>query len=88
MTESGYHGWTNYETWTLFNWISEGDYPEVSELADKIADNYPLSVEIKRLIEDKIPIEPRGFFYDIISMALNEVNFLEIAEAVREGAGR
>jgi hypothetical protein len=87
--EKGYNGWTNYETWNVKLWIDneEGSYhywrDQVQEtLEDKQNRDdavYAISKALKDEIEDQQP-ELSGCYSDLLSAAISEVNWYEIAE--------
>jgi hypothetical protein len=99
--ESGYQGWTNYETWcvalwldndeSLYNWVREAAQEAVQDAKDnpsqylKPRENriYLLSERIKSAVEEWTP-ELEGMWSDLMSAALSEVEWREIAEAQLE----
>ena len=80
MVEPGYHGWKNYETWAFSSWIQNNEDNEYLEALRRIKEPYPLSIELKRLLDDNNPLEPIGVYYDLLSSAISEIDFLEVAE--------
>lgn len=94
MTDNRYNGWTNYETWNLALWLGndEGSYDywqerstEVYRDTDKDADDrredaaITLADQLKDEIEENSPAGVTGFYADILSAAISEVNWYEIA---------
>jgi hypothetical protein len=89
MTEKTYNGWTNYETWNVALWIDneEGSYRywrdttrEISEESDEKEDAiYSVSKRLEDEIKEGAP-ELQGTYSDLLSAALCEVNWYEIAE--------
>lgn len=83
-----YNGWTNWETWNANLWI-DNDWRMGESFALQAGDllsSYEPEESIERLsgrIEDyfqqQIP-ETSGFFDDVISMAMRDVNWREIAK--------
>lgn len=73
-----YNGWTNYETWNINQWLDQIDY-----FADLDADSsvYDLAAEIKSYVEEGLPDLPAGMYQDLLSAAISECNFREIAES-------
>lgn len=74
---SNYNGWSNYETWLVNLWLSEFlqelDIDDVSTLADYI----------EEYLEENNPIkETSGLYVDLLTSALKEVNYREIAEDI------
>jgi hypothetical protein len=90
-----YNGWTNYETWNLALWLGNdsGSYDywqEQTQEAYKNADSsrsftkreqaaLDLADILEAEIEEQAP-EVTGFYADILSAAMSEVNYHEIAE--------
>ena len=83
--DTSYNGWTNYETWVLKLWMdneqsSQEYWLEVAKnadskgvLADQMQDEY----------EEAMP-ETTGVWSDLLSAALGEVDWFEIAEYLIE----
>lgn len=87
-----YQGWANYETWCIKLWIDneQGDYEywreqthAAWEASDHDADQtrYALAAELKSSFGDAAP-ELRGMWADLMSAALSEVDWDEIAQAM------
>jgi hypothetical protein len=93
-TDKRYNGWTNYETWNLALWIGneQGSYDYWNERAGAAYEHaeasrsftrkeqatLDLSHELQADIEENAP-EVTGFYADILSAAISEVNWYEIA---------
>jgi hypothetical protein len=89
---SAYNGWSNYETWNVKLWIDneEGSYRYWREVVqeawndcdhDKDDTAYQVSKRLKEETEEAMP-ELSGCYADLLSAALSEVNWYEIAEAM------
>lgn len=83
----GYNGWNNYETWVANLWLDES-YHAVCELVDQCireSDDRDDAVRmcreaIKELMESDIPDLGSSFAADMLSAAMHEVDWHEIAE--------
>lgn len=78
---SDYNGWTNWETWNLFNWMTntEGapviDAEEsVEQAADQLRDQHM----------DRLDDMPHGFERDALTRTYEAVNWQEIVEGLTE----
>ena len=88
VNEMAYNGWTNYETWNVALWLDneEGSYHYWNDRAQEIANDEgkedgacTLADELKASIGDNAP-ELEGTYSDLLSAALSEVDWYEIAE--------
>lgn len=84
-TETGYNGWTNYETWVLKLWIdneqsSQEYWLEEAKTAESTG---TLADQMKDEYEEAMP-ETTGVWSDLLTSALGEVNWYEIAEHLQE----
>lgn len=89
-----YNGWLNYETWCVSLWLGndEGRYRAVTEQAADFYRDAPdqadregwatikLAGYIQESIEDENPCTGASVFSDLMSAALGEVDWYEIAE--------
>jgi hypothetical protein len=78
-TQEKYQGWTNYETWNVKLWLDndEGSYHWLGDLAQTAWDNAE--------IEEQNPLADQATMWsDLLSAALSEVNWMEIAGSVLE----
>lgn len=91
-----YNGWSNYETWNVALWIDneQGSYSDTRQWAQEAFDNACGSVEdrkdeaksvlaaqLKDWIEEMNPLAGNAsMFSDLLSAALSEVDWYEIAE--------
>src|SRR4051794_40145286 len=94
MERKEYNGWSNYETWNLALWIGneEGSHNYWRERTrevyrDTAAEEHftrreraaiTLADLLKEETEENAP-EVQGFYGDILSAAISEVNWYEIA---------
>lgn len=84
-----YNGWTNYETWNVALWIDneQGMYYEARELVrDNWEDERPWTAGevLKTWIEELMPDLGASMWSDLLTAALSEVNWTEIAEHYHE----
>lgn len=93
MTRCEYNGWTNYETWVVGLWFNDdqGLQSQWSKRASELLHDgatdddqhnacSTLADEMKELVEEGNPCDEAGFYIDLMSAALSEVNWFEIAE--------
>jgi hypothetical protein len=83
--DTSYNGWTNYETWVVKLWIDNEQYDQERWLeAAKTAESTgTLADQMQEEYEDATP-ETVGVWSDLLSAALGEVNWFEIAEHLQE----
>lgn len=84
MTDTTYNGWTNYETWAVGmfldgNYTGEGTYHSVLDLARGASGVYELADDLKSYLEEELE-EVGGITSDLLSAAVSEVNWHELAE--------
>ncbi len=85
-----YNGWTNYETWAVSLWIDneESSYRYWREEAaryqrdieDKVDVVGVLAARLKQEICDNAPTDAPNVNSDLLTAALSDVNWAEIAE--------
>ena len=93
-----YNGWTNYETWTVFNWwSSDGTTEWFRERAESLSARIDPSdrdecAEVIDQLEDKMQAflnesmpDWSGVWGDLVSGSVSVVNWRELAIAVCEG---
>ena len=86
MTRKEYNGWTNYETWVTKLWLDndEGSYRYWADQA-RHADIATLAKQLESEHDEAIPENmTTGLFADLLTSALQEVNWEEIAESLIE----
>ena len=86
MTRKEYNGWTNYETWVTKLWLDndEGSYRYWADQAAG-SDIATLANQLKAEHAEAIPETMHtGLFADLLTAALSEVNWDEIAESLIE----
>ena len=88
-----YNGWTNYETWLINLWMSEGSN-YYDDLAQELFNNKEDSQDKEDLINDlsnrlkqeheeyieTVKLPSSGWITDLINASLSEVDWYEIAE--------
>ncbi len=95
MADKEYNGWTNYETWNVALWLGNEQGSErywASEAEDRFREAessrsftredraaLDLAEQLKNEIEETAPELGASMFSDLLSAALSEVNWLEIA---------
>jgi hypothetical protein len=81
-----YNGWTNYETWNIKLWMdnAESIYHYWEEKTKQAATIKELADALKEYYDENIPEDVVGSYLDILTAALEEVNWREIAESLWE----
>ena len=82
MNHQVYNGWYNYETWVCALWLQndQGSCSYWEEMTNECEDVYSLSQMIKDEIEEGDPTNDEASLYsDLMSAAISEINFNEIA---------
>lgn len=85
-----YNGWANYPTWTLHLWLTNepGSYrgwlAQAREAMGETGGNVPLAAafladSIQTQTEENNPLDAPGAYTDILTWALGEVDYREIA---------
>lgn len=91
MTRKEYNGWTNYETWAVALWLDneEGSQRYWQEQAEDLMrsnDNEKdtatseLACMLEEHHQEANPVPDGTVFSDLMSAALSEVDWFEIAE--------
>jgi ketopantoate reductase len=77
----GHNGWTNYETWNVALWIDneEGSHRERCDMARRARSASDLADRLKDWVTEMAPDLGASMFSDLLSAALSEVNWDEIA---------
>ena len=77
------YGWANHFTWTCYLWLSECDLSALISDSKGVARN--LEESLKELVESENPLSTSANLYsDLLTSAIEEINFREIAEALLE----
>lgn len=83
-----YNGWTNYETWNVALWLGneEALYRDTIELARQAKDEWAAAEAIEEYVQDlrDETANTPGMFGDLLTNALNRVEWREIAKSMRE----
>jgi len=82
MNHKEYNGWYNYETWICALWLQNdsGSCNYWEEMTNEVESIYDLAQMIKDEIEENDPTNDHASMYaDLMSAAISEINFNEIA---------
>ena len=81
MNEKGYNGWSNYETWAVNLWLNndEGTYHDLRDMARHARSEQDLAGQLKAYVEDLMPDLGSTLASDLLSAALSEVDWYELA---------
>src|SRR3954466_6699808 len=85
-----YNGWTNYETWVVRLWLDneEPSYRywtgQASRWHGRCDAACRLAEQLKEELSDGSPVNEPTVYGDLMNAALEEVNWLEIAESYLE----
>lgn len=78
----GYQGWSNYSSWCTALWLDndQGDYSIMVDKAKEysVDDGYEFGQWIKEYVWE-MKLEMTGLFDDLLTSALQEVDWTEIA---------
>ena len=77
-----YNGWSNYETWCMYMWMSS-EKNGIQELASKIGDPFLVSQALKEGMEDAVP-SMTGVWRDLLQHSVSQINWMELAKAFLE----
>jgi hypothetical protein len=84
MAEDTYNGWTNYPTWTVYNWLSsdEATNGSIEAIATEAPTVYRAADQMKDYVASRNPLaEGASMYIDLLNFAIGLVNWDEIAEA-------
>jgi hypothetical protein len=81
-SEQKYNGWDNYATWATSLWLDDGEYLEelVSNAGSLSAGADAIKEYVESLYYDGGNELPNGLFSDLMTYALGQINWYEIAE--------
>ena len=87
MGDERYNGWTNWETWDAFNWMTADDgAQEMWERRARAADPGEFAEALRLHFEAGVEkIQPEAsWFADVMLRAVQRVDWVEIAEHFTE----
>ena len=86
-----YNGWQNYETWRAYEWLGDVGWQNFVEtkLLGEVGDaeiTEMLAEDFKNFIDDWLEEEAgmaglNDFLYDLLTSAISEIDFIELATA-------
>jgi|SRR3990172_2276076 len=81
MREKKHNGWANYETWSTVLWLDndDGAHYEMRDLARRSLDQNRLAQSIKDYVENMVSLDEVSLRTDLLSAALSEVDWYDIA---------
>ncbi len=85
--DSRYNGWPSYETWLVFNWLTNDPvtYEDCVSLARAADDAHDAADALKRYVEDLSPLlAEAGLHTDLVTAALGRVDWAELARHFRD----
>jgi hypothetical protein len=91
--ERKYNGWTNYETWVVRLWLDneEPSYRywtgQARHWHGRDGAACRLAEQLKKELSDASPVNEPTVYGDLMNAALEEVNWLEIAESYLDEVG-
>jgi hypothetical protein len=79
----GYQGWTNYETWAVNLWLSNEEplYRDLVDMARDADDADELAQSIRSYVDNMAPDLGASLWSDLLTSALGEVDWDEIAKS-------
>ena len=79
---AGYNGWANWATWNANLWDGEVFYEMIQDAKDSGDDKMEVAAMLEGYYNDAAEsLGAQGFFSDVISSAVNEIDWEEIVES-------
>ena len=77
-----YNGWTNYQTWVTYGWLSsnEHDFNFWSEYGERVDSVHELANALKDELEERSPVRS-GLYGDLLTFAIQGIDYTELAQA-------
>lgn len=84
MSDETHNGWTNYETWAAYNWLSndEESYRECRRLC-RFCSDYESAENLRRYVVEGLPDLENGLAADLLNASVSEINWSELAMAMK-----
>jgi hypothetical protein len=78
-----YNGFSNWETWNLYNWIDVNDKRRNAAQDAMHGAESPAGALQEHVYNQMPDVEP-SWWYDVLRMAVLEVNWQELADALAD----
>ena len=84
--QEGYNGYTNYETWAVGLWFDNdrGLYETVQEMIQEAEGDFMTLADMMQAFVEEMQPELDGIFSDLLTNALQSVNWDELAKTAME----
>ena len=84
--QKGYNGYTNYETWAVGLWFDNdrGLYETVQEMIQEAEGDFMTLADMMQAFVEEMQPELDGIFSDLLTNALQSVNWDELAKTAME----
>lgn len=81
--QTGYNGWSNYETWLTALWLNndQASYNALEALKAEPGSDYAKAERLEELTRELYEFEPTGLVADLVNADFGRINWVEIVTA-------